>query len=100
MGLIRLQGVRKQLGDRLVLDDLTLELHSGEKVGLVGPNGAGKTTLFKLITGVLTPERGTVTLSRGIDVGYLPQDPEVAADRTLRDEVLSAFAEVLALEQQ
>jgi ATP-binding cassette subfamily F protein 3 len=100
MGLIRLQGVRKQLGDRLVLDDLSLELHSGEKVGLVGPNGAGKTTLFKLITGVLTPERGTVTVSRGLEVGYLPQDPEVGAGRTLHDEVLSAFAEVLALEQK
>ena len=100
MGLIQLQGVRKQLGGRVVLDDLTLELHSGEKVGLVGPNGAGKTTIFKLIAGLLTPERGTVTLSRGLDVGYLPQEPQIEAGRTLHDEVLSAFADLLELEKK
>jgi ATP-binding cassette subfamily F protein 3 len=100
MGLIQLQGVKKQLGGRVVLDGLTLELHSGEKVGLVGPNGAGKTTIFKLITGLLTPERGTVTLSRGLNVGYLPQEPQIEAGRTLHDEVLSAFADLLELEKK
>lgn len=100
MGLIQIQKVRKQLGGRVVLDELSLDLHSGEKVGLIGANGAGKTTLFKLITGALKPDWGTVTISRGLEVGYLPQEPQVEAGRTLHDEVLSAFAEVLEFEQK
>lgn len=100
MGLIRLQNVNKQFGERILLENVTLELNSGQRVGLVGPNGAGKTTLFKLIAGITAPDSGTVTISRGMKIGYLPQDPEVSQDRTLHDEVMSAFADVLALEQR
>jgi ATP-binding cassette subfamily F protein 3 len=100
MGLIRLQNVTKQFGGQVVLNDVSIEFSTGHLVGLVGPNGAGKTTLFKLITGQLTPDMGTVTLSKGLEVGYLPQEPEVAEGQTLHDEVLSVFADVLALEQK
>lgn len=100
MGLIRLQNVTKQFGGQIVLDDVSLELNSGEIVGLVGANGAGKTTLFRLIAGVFAPDMGTVTVSRGLEIGYLPQEPAVGLDNTLHDEVLSAFAEVLALEKK
>lgn len=100
MGLIRLQNVTKQVAERVVLDDVTLEISTSERIGLVGPNGAGKTTLFKLVAGLLSPDVGTVTLSRGLEVGYLPQEPQVGAERTLHDEVLSVFADVLALEER
>jgi ATP-binding cassette subfamily F protein 3 len=100
MGLVRLQNVSKQFGARLVLNDLSLELHTGEKVGFVGANGAGKTTVFRLIAGGLLPDMGTVTLSKGLEVGYLPQEPEIAEEQTLHDEVLGVFANVFALEQK
>ncbi|MGD8452005.1 MAG: ABC-F family ATP-binding cassette domain-containing protein [Phycisphaerae bacterium] len=100
MGLIRLQNVTKQFGDRVVLDDVSLELHTNQTVGLIGANGSGKTTILRLIAGLLTPDTGSVTISRGLDVGYLPQEPVAAGDLTLHDEVLSAFADVLALEQK
>jgi ATP-binding cassette subfamily F protein 3 len=100
MGLIRLQNVTKQFGGQVVLNDVSIEFSTGHLVGLVGPNGAGKTTLFKLITGQLTPDMGTVTLSKGLEVGYLPQEPDVAEGQTLHDEVLSVFADVLAIEQK
>lgn len=100
MGLIRLQNVNKQFGERILLDDVTLELNSGQRVGLVGPNGAGKTTLFKLIAGITNPDSGSITSSRGMKIGYLPQDPDVGLNHTLHDEVLSAFADVLAIEQR
>ncbi|HPC21730.1 MAG TPA: ABC-F family ATP-binding cassette domain-containing protein [Phycisphaerae bacterium] len=100
MGLIRVQNVTKQFGGQVVLNDVSVEFSTGHVVGLVGPNGAGKTTLFKLITGQLAPDLGTVTLSKGLEVGYLPQEPEVAEGQTLHDEVLSVFADVLALEQK
>jgi len=100
MGLIRVQNVTKQFGGQVVLNDVSVEFSTGHVVGLVGLNGAGKTTLFKLITGQLAPDLGTVTLSKGLEVGYLPQEPDVAEGQTLHDEVLSVFADVLALEQK
>ncbi len=100
MAAITIQNVMKQFGDRVVLDGVSIELQPGEIVGLVGPNGAGKTTLFRLIAGHMQPDFGTVTRARGLAVGYLPQIPEVDLERTLHDEVLSAFEDVLALEQK
>lgn len=100
MGLIRVQNLVKQFGGRVVFDDLSLELNSGEHIGLVGPNGAGKTTLFRILAGETAPDIGSVTLSRGMLLGYLPQEPQIGLERTLHDEVLSVFAEVLALEQK
>ncbi|HEY8480298.1 MAG TPA: ATP-binding cassette domain-containing protein [Spirillospora sp.] len=60
--VLRVEGVSKRFGGVLVLDDVTLTLRPGEIVGLMGPNGAGKTTLCNVITGVVTPDRGTVRL--------------------------------------
>ncbi len=98
MGTINIQNVSKQFGGQTVLDGVSLELHSGEIVGIVGPNGAGKTTIFRLITGEIRPGLGTVTSSRGMDIGYLRQEPQIGLDNTLHDEVLSVFADVFALE--
>ncbi len=100
MAVIQIQKVRKQLGGQVVLNDLSIDLHPGEKVGLVGPNGAGKTTIFKLITAALIPDAGTVTMSRGTQIGYLPQEPIIEPGRTLHDEVLSAFTDLLELEKR
>jgi ATP-binding cassette subfamily F protein 3 len=100
MGSISIQGVSKQFGGQVVLDDASLELGSGETVGIVGPNGAGKTTVFRLILGWIEPDLGTVTRSKGLEVGYLAQEPDVDLDATLHDEVLSAFCEILVLEQR
>ncbi len=100
MGTISIQAVAKQFGPQVVLREASVELQSGETVGLVGPNGAGKTTIFRLILRRFPPDLGTVTCSKGMEVGYLPQDPEVNLDATLHDEVLSAFADVLAIERK
>ena len=81
-----------------MLEDVSLELIAGETVGLVGPNGAGKTTIFRLICGEFPPDLGTITRSRGTQIGYLRQEPDVSLDRTLHDEVGSVFADLLALE--
>jgi ATP-binding cassette subfamily F protein 3 len=100
MASVVLQNVMKQFGHKIVLDGVSLEVRSGETVGLVGANGSGKTTLFKLIAGREQPDLGTVTRMRGLRVGYLPQEPELDSARTLREEVGRAFDEVLDLERR
>lgn len=100
MGVISIQNVTRQFGTQTVLANLTLELTTGQIVGLVGPNGAGKTTLFRLITGQLTPDMGTVTRSQGLEVGYLPQEPDIRADGTLHDVVSEVFTELLDIEHR
>ncbi|GMU36492.1 MAG: ATP-binding cassette domain-containing protein [Phycisphaerae bacterium] len=98
MSAISLKNVMRQFGGDVVINDLSLDLRAGEIVGLVGANGAGKTTLFRLITGELEPDKGTVTRSRGLRLGYLSQEPVVRQERTLHDEVASAFGEILDIE--
>ena len=100
MGSIRLQDVMKQYGPRVVLTDVTLDLHGGQTAALVGGNGAGKTTLFRLIAGVETPDSGTLTASRDLEIGYLPQDPVLNDQATLRDAVAEAFADLLSMEHK
>ncbi|HRN29041.1 MAG TPA: ABC transporter ATP-binding protein [Terrimesophilobacter sp.] len=56
-----------QIGGARILEDVTLQIPEGEMLGVIGPNGAGKTTLFNLISGILTPTEGTITLG-GVDV--------------------------------
>jgi ATP-binding cassette subfamily F protein 3 len=100
MAVVSIQNVTKQFAEQVILGGVSLELHTGEIAGIVGANGAGKTTLFRLIAGELEPDQGTVTCSRGLDIGFLRQEPEVSLEHTLHDEVGSVFVELLALEDR
>ncbi len=100
MAVVTVQSVTKQFGTHVVLDGVSLDIHPGETVGLVGANGAGKTTLFRIITGEVEPDQGQVSVAKGTQVGHLRQEPDVGLDRTLHDEVGSAFADLLALEHK
>jgi len=100
MATLRVQNVTKEYGGQVILDDVTIDFHAGQTVGLVGPNGAGKTTLFRVIAGLVTPDIGTVTAARGLDIGYLPQEPAINPANTLLDEVAAAFDELRRLEQK
>ncbi len=83
-----------------VLAGASFALEPGEKAGLVGRNGAGKTTVLRLLAGLDTPDRGTVNVRAAAVAGYLPQEPEVDAARTLWDEAASAFSGLTALERR
>ncbi|MFQ5674107.1 MAG: ABC-F family ATP-binding cassette domain-containing protein [Nitrospinales bacterium] len=74
--MIYLTNLKKQYGDRVLFQDASFHLHSGEKVGLVGGNGAGKTTLFRLILRQERPDAGEITVRKGIRVAMLAQDLE------------------------
>lgn len=100
MAAVSIRGVSRQFGTQVVLKDVSLELQSGETVGLVGVNGSGKTTLFRLIAGEIQPDKGTITRARNLEIGFLRQEPDISLERTLHDEVGSAFADLLALEEK
>ena len=70
-GLLGAVGITKSFSGIRALDDVTLQVDEGERVGLIGPNGAGKTTLFNCILGNLRPDTGSVNLN-GVDLGSMP----------------------------
>ena len=98
--MLSLENISLSLGDRHLLDDISILINKGERIGLVGPNGAGKSTLLKIIAGEMEPNGGTIQLSKAETVGYLPQDGvDPDPDLTVMEEVESAFQGVLQLEQ-
>ncbi|MBU8714484.1 MULTISPECIES: ribosomal protection-like ABC-F family protein [Brevibacillus] len=92
--------LQKSYGADPVLQDITLEIKAGERVGIVGPNGAGKTTLFKLLAGIESPDSGELYRAKGTVWAYLPQSPQYPQEWTGRDVVASAFAEVRHIQEQ
>jgi ATP-binding cassette subfamily F protein 3 len=97
---LRLSNVMRRFGARVVFDGVDLELRAGDRVGLVGPNGAGKTSLLRIAAGIDAPDGGERALGRGESVGYLRQEIDLATSATVRDEALTAFAAIDALERE
>ena len=83
-----------------VLDGLTFQVDQGERVGLLGRNGAGKTTLFKILTGELDYDEGTVVVGQGRRVGLISQIPVYPAGYTVEDVLRSAFARLQSLAEE
>ena len=90
-----MQGVRKALGGKVVLDDVTMAFFPGAKIGVVGPNGMGKSTLLKVMAGMEDVSAGEARLSPGYSVGILQQEPPLDETKTVRGNIEEAFAEVL-----
>jgi ATP-binding cassette subfamily F protein 3 len=97
--MLRIEDVKKDYGGQRVLDGASLVLKPGERAALVAPNGAGKSTLLKIIAGLEEADSGRIVLPRSTVVGYLAQDAAVAPGRSLHDEVLSAVADLLGVEE-
>ena len=84
----------KAVGDKLILDDVTMSFFPGAKIGVVGPNGAGKSTILKIMAGLDTPSNGEAKLSPGYTVGILMQEPELDESKTVLENVQEGVAEV------
>ncbi|MCL6638955.1 MAG: ABC-F family ATP-binding cassette domain-containing protein [Firmicutes bacterium] len=101
MILIQATRIKKSFGGRQVLDGGNLAVAEGERVGLVGVNGAGKSTLLKILAGAMEPDSGEVVRAKGLTMAYLAQDSGgLSSSRTLREEMLSVFTPLMAMEQE
>lgn len=78
---------RKSLGDKVILDDVTMAFLPGAKIGMVGPNGAGKSSILKIMAGLDEPSNGEARLTPGYTVGILMQEPELDDDLTVKENV-------------
>ena len=87
---------RKAVGDKLILDDVSMSFFPGAKIGVVGPNGAGKSTILKIMAGLDTPSNGEAFLTPGFSVGILMQEPILEEDKTVLENIQGAFGELYA----
>ena len=86
--VIRVEGLRKGFGDRLLIEDLSFSLPPAGIVGIIGPNGAGKTTLFKMLAGAEAPDAGSIEIGSTVQMSYVDQDrDDLDADATVYDEI-------------
>ncbi|RHA44321.1 energy-dependent translational throttle protein EttA [Cellulomonas rhizosphaerae] len=85
---------RKAHGDKVILDDVTLNFLPGAKIGVVGPNGAGKSTILKIMAGLDQPSNGEARLSPGYTVGILQQEPPLNESKTVLGNVEEGVAEI------
>jgi len=85
---------RKALGDKVILDDVTMSFYPGAKIGVVGPNGAGKSTILKIMAGMDQPSNGEARLSPGYSVGILEQEPPLDEGETVLGNVKQGLGEI------
>ena len=82
---------RKAVGDKVILDDVTMSFYPGAKIGVVGPNGAGKSTILKIMAGLDTPSNGEAFITPGFTVGILMQEPVLDENKTVLENVQEAL---------
>ncbi len=87
---------RKAVGDKLILDDVSMSFYPGAKIGVVGPNGAGKSTILKIMAGLDQPSNGEARLSPGYSVGILEQEPKLDETKTVLGNVQEGLGDIKA----
>ena len=87
---------RKKIGDKLILDDVTMAFLPGAKIGMVGPNGAGKSSILKIMAGIDEPSNGEARLTPGYTVGILMQEPVLDDDATVLENVQQGVGDMMS----
>lgn len=98
--ILACHGISKAFEEKIIVDNGSFHIEDHEKVALVGPNGAGKSTILKMIVGELPIDSGNVILTRGKTLGYLAQHQNMNSSNSIYDEVKSAKAHLIAMEEQ
>ena len=100
MGLVSALKVSLTFLEHEIFKNIGLQIDPGDRIGLVGPNGSGKTTLLRLLMGEISPDSGEVRISRGIRIGYLPQDVQESLSGPLLQSVIDSIPGRLSLENE
>ena len=95
--VIEVEGLKKAMGDKLLIEDLDFSLPPGGIVGVIGPNGAGKTTLFRMLTGQEKPDAGTIEYGETVDLSYVDQSRDALDPNATVWEEISSGGEVIQL---
>ena len=95
--VIEVNGLKKAMGDKLLIEDLSFSLPPGGIVGVIGPNGAGKSTLFKMLTGQEQPDAGTIEYGDTVQLSYVDQSRDDLVDKDTVWEAISGGAEIIQL---
>jgi len=98
--MIHVEGLTKLYGERILFEDVSWHVKKRDRIGLSGPNGSGKTTLLRMLAGLEEPDEGAIRMASDTTIGYLPQDGIVHHGRTVYDEVVLAFEELLRLKEE
>lgn len=100
MPIVSVIQVGKSFGAERIFRDVSFQINEDDRIGLVGPNGAGKSTLLNILAGREEPDEGSVAVARNTRTGYLLQVTDFQAENTLREEMLTVFADVHAWEHE
>lgn len=100
MSLLSANDISKSFGDLDVFSGLSLSIPQKARIGFVGENGSGKTTLLKILVGIDEPDSGTVARSKDLTIGYLPQQIEIASDKTPYESCLESFSDLISMQNQ
>jgi ATP-binding cassette subfamily F protein 3 len=98
--IVSCQHIKKYHGANVVLEDVTVEVDEGQRIGLIGRNGSGKSTLLQLIGGELQPDGGQISVQKGARIGYLRQIPAEGESQTVYQVLAAGYRDVLAYRSQ
>lgn len=97
---VAISQLSKYFGATQIFDRLSMDVKQGERIGLIGPNGCGKTTLMKILTGEESYDEGTISLRKGLKLGYLSQMPSYESGMRVVDVMTLAFSKILSIREQ
>ena len=98
--MLNIHNLSVSFGGTYLFEEVTFRLGAGDRVGLVGKNGAGKSTMLKILSGELAPDSGVIAAEKEIRIGFLKQDIDFEAGRTVLEEAYQAFVEIKKTEGQ
>jgi ATP-binding cassette, subfamily F, member 3 len=98
--MISITNLSKNYGKKVLLENISLSINRGEKIGLIGPNGTGKSTLFAMILGEVEPSSGDVQVLKNIHIGYLPQESSFKSEHTVLSELTEGDSRIMRLKKE
>lgn len=98
--MLNVHNLSVSFGGEFLFEEVSFRLNAGDRVGLIGKNGAGKSTLLKLLSTEMAPDTGVIATDKDLQIGFLKQDIDFVAGRTVLEEAYQAFTEIQTLEKQ